>query len=146
MTDVDAGLKRVLGPVSATSIVIGAIIGVGIFFTPSEIALTAGSSELAMWTWALGGLVALLGALVFAELGGMYGRMGGQYEIMRDAYGVPVAFCFVFCNSTAILAGAAAIISIICALNLGVLFTGEPPGATTACRPFFAAKCSGVSP
>ncbi|NRA95179.1 MAG: amino acid permease [Planctomycetes bacterium] len=131
MTDVDAGLKRVLGPVSSTSIVIGAIIGVGIFFTPSQIAATTGSPGLAMWTWALGGLMALLGALVFAELGGMYGRTGGQYEIMRDAYGVPVAFCFVFCNSSAILAGAAAIISIICAQNLGVLFTGEPPGATT---------------
>ena len=128
MMNVDAGLKRVLGPVSSTCIVIGAIIGVGIFFTPSSIARTTGTAELAMWTWALGGLVALLGALVFAELGGMYGRMGGQYEIMRDAYGVPVAFCFVFCNSTAILAGAAAIISIICAVNVGVLFTGEVPG------------------
>ena len=107
--------NRSLSLFDATMLVMGGIIGVGIFFTPSKIAATAGSPELAMWTWALGGLVALLGALVFAELGGMYGRTGGQYEIMRDAYGVPVAFCFVFCNSTAILAGAAAIISIICA-------------------------------
>lgn len=131
MTDVDAGLKRVLGPVSATCIVIGAIVGVGIFFTPSRVAAIAGSSELAMWTWAVGGLVALLGALVFSELGGMYGRTGGQYQILRDAYGAPVAFCFVFCNSTAILAGAAAIIAIICAQNLGVLLHGQMPDAAT---------------
>ena len=45
MTDVDAGLKRALGPVSATCIVIGAIVGVGIFFTPSRVAAVTGSAE-----------------------------------------------------------------------------------------------------
>jgi APA family basic amino acid/polyamine antiporter len=115
------GLRRVLGPVSATSIVIGAIIGVGIFFTPTSVARIAGSAEMAMWTWAAGGLVALLGALTFAELGGMYGRTAGQYEILRDAWGPPVAFCFALCNATAIIAGGTAIIAIVCAENLAAL-------------------------
>lgn len=127
MTDVDAGLRRSLGRVSATCIVIGAIVGVGIFFTPSTVATVTGGSDLAMWTWCVAGVGAILGALVFAELGGMYGRTGGQYEILRDAYNPLVAFCFVFCNSTAVLAGAAAIIAIICADNLAVLVNGSPP-------------------
>ncbi len=128
MTNGGAPMERVLGPLSATCIVVGAIVGVGIFFTPTTVAQVAGSAQLAMWTWALGGFVALLGALVFAELGGMYGRTGGQYEVLRDAFGPFVAFCFVFCYSTAILPGAAAIIAIICAENIGLLVTGEVPG------------------
>jgi APA family basic amino acid/polyamine antiporter len=126
------GLRRVLGPVSATSIVIGAIIGVGIFFTPTHVARIAGSADLALWTWAVGGLVALLGALTFAELGGMYGRTAGQYEILRDAYGSLVAFCFSVCNATAIIAGGTAIIAIVCAENLGLLVAGSPPSGWVA--------------
>ena len=122
-TDPDGGLRRVLGPVSATCIVVGAIVGVGIFFTPTQVARIAGRGDLAMWTWAAGGLVALLGALTFAELGGMYRRAGGQYEILRDAYRPWVAFCFVFCNSTAIVAGGTAIIALVCAENLLAAFS-----------------------
>jgi APA family basic amino acid/polyamine antiporter len=126
------GLRRVLGPLSATCIVIGAIIGVGIFFTPTSVARIAGSSSLAMWTWAAGGFVALLGALTFAELGGMYGRTAGQYEILRDAYGPLVAFCFSLCNACAIIAGGTAIISIVCAENLWAALTGGTAPATVA--------------
>jgi APA family basic amino acid/polyamine antiporter len=72
-----------------------------------------------------GGLVALLGALTFAELGGMYHRTAGQYEILRDAYGPLVGFCFVFCNSTAIVAAGTAIISIVCAENIASLAGGS---------------------
>lgn len=122
-TDTDGGLRRVLGPVSATCIVVGAIVGVGIFFTPTQVARIAGRGDLAMWIWAVGGLVALLGALTFAELGGMYRRAGGQYEILRDAYSPLVAFCFVFCNSTAIVAGGTAIIALVCAENLLAAFS-----------------------
>ncbi|HEX5130852.1 MAG TPA: amino acid permease [Candidatus Krumholzibacteria bacterium] len=127
----DDGLRRVLGPVSATCIVIGAIVGVGIFFTPTSVARIAGSGPLALWTWIAGGVVALLGALTFAELGGMYGRTGGQYAILRDAYGPAVAFCFVFCNSTAILAGGIAIIALVCAENLAAFVAGSVPAPGT---------------
>jgi APA family basic amino acid/polyamine antiporter len=124
----DGGLRRVLGRVTTTNIVVGAIVGVGIFFTPSSVARIAGSGDLALWTWVLGGVVALLGALTFAELGGMYGRSGSHYEILRDAYGPLVAFCFVFCNSTAILAGGIAIIAMISAENLLVVVAGGGVG------------------
>ena len=117
-----------LGPLDATCVVIGAIIGVGIFFTPSRVAEIAGSGQLALWTWAIGGAIALLGALTFAELGGLYPRSGGQYDMLRDAWGTLPAFLFVFCNATAIQAGAIAIIAIVCAQNLGIAGGGSLTG------------------
>lgn len=112
------GLKRVLGPIDATCIVVGAIIGVGIFFTPSQVAEIAGSGRVALLAWAVGGAIALAGALTFAELGGLYPRTGGQYEILRDAYGPLPGFLYVFCNATAIQAGAIAIIAMVCSTHL----------------------------
>jgi APA family basic amino acid/polyamine antiporter len=122
----DDGLRRVIGSAGAVAIVVGAVIGVGIFFAPSNVARIAGSAELAMWTWVLGGVVALLGALTFAELGGMYPHTAGQYEVLRDAYGPLVAFCFSLCNAAAIIAGGTAIIAIVCAENLSAALTGAP--------------------
>jgi len=125
----ESELRRELGPFSATCVVIGAIVGVGIFFTPKNVALLVGSGELALITWAIGGMLATLGALTYAELGGLYPRTAGQYEILRDAYGAPVAFLYVFCNASAIQAGAIAIIAVISAQNLGVLVLGEAPSS-----------------
>ncbi|MHC4991576.1 MAG: APC family permease [Planctomycetota bacterium] len=123
----DAELRRVLGPIDATCVVIGAIIGVGIFFTPSRVAVLAESGSVALLAWAVGAVIALLGALTFAELGALYPHSGGQYRVLRDAYGSFPAFLFVFCNATAIQAGAGAIIGIICAQNLGVAVAGAVP-------------------
>src|SRR5262245_18155222 len=122
---------RVLGRFDTTSIVIGAIIGVGIFFTPSRMAAHTGSGPLRLLAWTIGGAIALCGALTFAELGGMYHASGAQYQILRDSYGPFPAFLFVFCNATAIQAGAAAIIAIICAENLLVV-AGTPPSQPRA--------------
>jgi basic amino acid/polyamine antiporter, APA family len=120
---------RVLGPFDATCIVIGAIIGVGIFFTPSKIVDLSGSGGVALLTWSIGGLIALCGALTFAELGARYHGNGAQYEILRDAYGPLPGFLYVFCNATAIQAGVLGIIALFCAKNLGVAVgPGEPTG------------------
>ncbi len=124
MSDLDTGLRRVLGPASAIAVVVGAIVGAGIFFTPTLVARMAGDAHLAMWTWVAGGVVAMLGALTFAELGGMYPETAGQYEILRDAFAPWVGFCFVVCNATAIVAAGTAIISIVCAENLGAFVGG----------------------
>lgn len=128
MSATDSGLRRVLGPASATAVVVGAIVGVGIFFTPTSVARIAGSGELALWIWIAGGVVALLGALTFAELGGMYPQTAGQYEALRNAFGPLVGFCFVVCNATAIVAAGTAIIAIVCAENLAALAGGVASG------------------
>jgi APA family basic amino acid/polyamine antiporter len=128
---------RVLGLWDATCIVVGAIIGVGIFFAPTDVAQVTGSAGAALLAWTIGGVVALLGAFTFAELGRLRPFAGGQYLVLRDVYGRLPAFLFVFCNLTAAQAGAAAIIAILCAQNLGVLLYGADPGGTwvvaTAC-------------
>lgn len=119
-------LQRALGPVSATCVVVGAIIGVGIFLNPGQVARAAGSGNLALLAWTIGGLIALAGALSFAQLGVAYPTAGGQYEILCDAYGRGPAFLYVFCNGTAIQPGAIAIIATVCTANLGVLINGTP--------------------
>lgn len=128
-------LRRELTGLDATAVVVGAIVGVGIFFTPSRVASLAGSSELALLAWVVGGVIALLGALTFAELGAMIPRAGGQYDVLRDAYGPATGFVYVVCNATAIQAGSIGIIAIVCVDNLAVLLLGSSlaPSATIAC-------------
>jgi APA family basic amino acid/polyamine antiporter len=118
------GLRRELGLFDTVAIVVGACVGVGIFFTPSRVAAFAGDPTLALVAWVLGGLVAIAGALSFAEIGAMYPRTGGQYAALRDAYGPGVAFVYVVCNATAIQAGAIAVIAIVCAQHIAVAVTG----------------------
>jgi len=120
-------LRPVLTLWDATCVVIGAIIGVGIFFTPRDVAQFTGSATGAMLAWSIGGLIALLGAFTFAELGRLRPHAGGQYLVLRDAFGAVPAFLFVFCNLTAVQAGAVAIIAILCAQNLGVAIYGTEP-------------------
>lgn len=131
----DQPLRRELSTVDATAVVIGAIIGVGIFFTPSRVAELAGSTQLGLLTWAIGGVIALLGALTFAELGAMVPRAGGQYELLRDAYGSATGFVYVVCNATATQAGAIGVIALVAVDNLAVLVTGVvlEPGLTLGC-------------
>lgn len=123
-----ASLRRELSTLDATAVVIGAIIGVGIFFTPSRVAALAGDASLAMLTWTIGGAIALLGALTFAELGAMVPRAGGQYEILRDAYGPATGFVYVVCNATATQAGSIGVIALVCVDNLAVALGGTVLG------------------
>jgi len=115
-----------------TAVVVGAVVGVGIFFTPSRVAALAGTSSLALAAWALGGLVALAGAFTLAELGAMYPRTGGQYTALRDAYGVGVAFVYVLCASTGIQTGAIAVIALVCSQHLAVGLGGRELEPTSA--------------
>lgn len=116
---------RILSARDATCVVIGAIVGVGIFFTPARTAQLAGSGSLMLAAWAIAGAIALCGALTFAELGGMYHDSGAQYEILRDSYGPFPAFLFVVCNATAVQAGAIGIIAVVCARNLAIAVDGR---------------------
>lgn len=120
----DEPLRRELSGIDATAVVIGAIVGVGIFFTPSRVAQLAGDSKLALLTWGIGGVIAMLGALTFAELGALVPRAGGQYELLRDAYGTATGFVYVVCNATATQAGAIGVIALVCVDNLAVALTG----------------------
>ena len=86
------GIEPRLTAFDTAMIVVSLIIGAGIFRTPSEVAIQAGSIGLFWLAWVLGGLVALLGALVFAEIGSRRPVAGGYYALVADCFGVDMAF------------------------------------------------------
>ncbi|MBI2797030.1 MAG: amino acid permease [Gemmatimonadetes bacterium] len=89
-----AVLARQFGFASATLLVVGGIIGSGIFFTPAEVARALGGGPAILGTWAAGGVVALAGALTYAELGAMMPDAGGAYAYIRAAFGrLPAFLC-----------------------------------------------------
>ena len=75
-------------------IVIGGIIGSGIFINPYIVAQRLESSELVIGAWVAGAVIALIGALSYAELGAMFPAAGGQYVYLRDAYHPLIAFLY----------------------------------------------------
>lgn len=88
------GLIRALGPGTAIAIVVGNVIGAGIFLKPSRIAADCGYFPLIISGWILAGIVCMFGALCFAELASMLPHAGGLYVFLREAYGKSVAFLF----------------------------------------------------
>src|SRR5437016_4888535 len=86
-TKLEPQLARDLGVSHATAIVVGTIIGSGIFLVPSEMMQAVGSARLVYLAWFVGGLLSFFGALTSAELGAMRAQAGGEYIYVRDAYG-----------------------------------------------------------
>jgi APA family basic amino acid/polyamine antiporter len=105
-------LKKDLTLYALTMIAIGSCIGSGIFRTPTEIAGHLGTSGWILAAWALGGLIALTGALTFAELGAMFPRAGGVYAYLREAYGPFAGFLYGWAYFTVINSGALAALSL----------------------------------
>src|SRR5438874_6584277 len=87
-------LARKLGLFDATMIVMGGIIGSGIFMNPYVVAQQVHTPFLILGAWALGGLIALAGAFIYAELAERRPHTGGQYAYLRDAYHPSVAFVY----------------------------------------------------
>src|ERR1043166_6004696 len=88
------GLARRLGLFDATMIVMGGIIGSGIFINPYVVARQVHTPFLVLGAWLAGGAVALAGAFVYAELAARRPQVGGQYAYLRDAYHPAVAFLY----------------------------------------------------
>jgi len=87
-------LARDLGVFQSTAIVVGTIIGSGIFLVPSEMMQAVGSARLVYLAWFAGGLLSFFGALTYAELGAMRPQTGGEYVYVRDAYGPLGSFLY----------------------------------------------------
>lgn len=90
----EPSFARRLGPFDATMIVMGGIIGAGIFVNPSVVAQQVHTPMLVLGAWVIGGAIALIGAFVYAELAVLRPRVGGQYAYLRDAYHPIVAFLY----------------------------------------------------
>lgn len=132
-------LARRLGVFDATMIVMGGIIGAGIFMNPSVVARHVASPALMLGAWAFGGLIALAGAFVYAELAQRRPEVGGQYAYIRDAFHPMAAFLYgwtlllviqtggmaavsmTFANYFAELTGLALDRTMVAVLTLGIL-------------------------
>ncbi len=116
------------------AIVVGIVIGVGIFKTPSLVAANAGGPGLLILIWILGGVISLNGSLCYAELATTYPHPGGDYHYMTRAFGKNVAFLFAWARMTVIQTGSIAMLAFI----FGDYLTGLLPVPSSA-SPFFAA-------
>src|SRR5882672_8915889 len=83
----ESGLVRALGPIDATMIVMGSMIGSGIFITSAESSRLSGAPGWLLLAWAVAGLLTITGALCCSELATMMPRAGGVYVFLREAYG-----------------------------------------------------------
>src|SRR5262245_28017754 len=87
-------LVRGLGPLDATMMVVGSMIGSGIFITSAESSRLVGAPGWLLVAWALAGVLTITGALCCAELAAMWPQAGGQYVFLREAYGPGLGFLF----------------------------------------------------
>jgi len=93
-------LPRVLTATNALAIVVGIIIGSGIFLVPREMMAAVGSSRMVYAVWITGGLLSLFGAMSYAEVAAMRPRVGGEYAFLHDAYGPLTAFLYTWTWTT----------------------------------------------
>src|SRR5215216_8021533 len=114
-------LVRQLGLIDATMIVMGSMIGSGIFITSAESARLVGAPGWLLAAWALAGLLTITGALCCAELAAMMPRAGGQYVFLREAYGPALGFLFGWSLFLVIQTGTVAAVAVAFARFAGVL-------------------------
>jgi len=105
-------LARRLGLFDATMLVMGGIVGSGIFVTPAEVARHVATPFLIVGVWILGGIVALFASFVYAELAARRPEVGGQYAYLRDAYGPMPAFLYGWALLLVIQSGGMAAVAI----------------------------------
>lgn len=117
-----AELRRSLTLFSLTMIAVGSTIGSGIFRTPGKIALQLHLPEYVIALWVLGGLVALTGALTFAEMGSMFPGAGGLYVYLREAYGDAVGFLYGWFILFISTSGSIAALAAVCSEHILYLF------------------------
>src|SRR2546425_680220 len=109
----DAGFRRELGLFDAVVVVAGGIVGVGIFANPSNVARVLGNPVLILLAWGLGGLVALAGGFLWAELASRFPHVGGQYVYLQRAYHPIVGFLYGIALLFIINGGSLAAVSIL---------------------------------
>ncbi len=115
-------LVRGLGPLDATMIVIGSMIGSGIFITSAESTRLLGAPGWLILAWAMAGLLTITGALCCAELAAMMPKAGGQYVFLRQAFGPSIGFLFGWTLFLVIQTGTIAAVAIAFAKFAGVFF------------------------
>ncbi len=120
-------LPRLLGLRQLILIVIGSVIGSGVFIVPGAVLRQSGGSPgLALLVWLVGGVLSLLGALTYAELGAMHPKAGGLYVYIRDAFGPFPAFLLGWTEFFVIASGSVATLAVASTSYLGQLVPLSP--------------------
>jgi basic amino acid/polyamine antiporter, APA family len=122
-----SGLVRALGPIDATMIVVGSMIGSGIFITSAESARLSGAPGWLLLAWTIAGLLTMTGALCCSELATMMPRAGGVYVFFREAYGPAMGFLYGWTLFLVIQTGTIAAVAIAFAKFLGVFVPSISP-------------------
>ena len=120
--DSPVGLVRALGAWDGALITIGAVVGTGIFLTTSDMARALPHPGLILLVWLVGGLLALAGALTYAELGVLFPRAGGIYDFLKEAYGPLWGFLYGWASFFVIMSGGIAALSVGFGEYLGSFF------------------------
>lgn len=105
--------SRTLGLRDAIALIVGIVIGAGIFKAPSLVAANSPSEAYVYLAWALGGAVSLIGALCYAELATAYPHAGGDYHFLSRAFGRPVAFLFGWARFSVVTTGSIALLAFV---------------------------------
>jgi basic amino acid/polyamine antiporter, APA family len=108
-----AAPKPSLKLIDAIALIVGLVIGAGIFETPALVAANVDSQTANLQVWVLGGLISFIGALCYAELATTYPHVGGSYEYLRRAFGQPIAILFAWARMTVIQTGSIALLSFV---------------------------------
>jgi APA family basic amino acid/polyamine antiporter len=105
--------RKTLSVIDGVALIIGVVIGTGIFKTPSLVAANTGDNLVFFLTWVLGGAVSLIGALCYAELAVTYPHSGGDYHYLSRAFGQDVGFLFGWARMTVIQPGSIAMLAFV---------------------------------
>lgn len=105
--------QRQLAVAGAVTIIIGIVVGAGIFRTPSMVAGVSGDAGWALLIWVLGGVISLIGALCYAELAAAYPHAGGDYHFLSRAYGRQVSFLYAWAKAMVINTGSIALLAFV---------------------------------
>lgn len=108
-----AAPRPVLSLFDAVALIVGIVVGAGIFRSPSLVAANAGSSEAFLFAWILGGIVSLVGALCYAELTTAFPNAGGDYHFLTRAFGKKPAFLFAWARLSVIQTGSVGLLAYI---------------------------------
>ncbi len=121
--DSPASPKPTLAVIDVVAVIVGIVVGVGIFRAPSIVAANVGNELGFMLIWPLGGLISLLGALCYSELATTYPHAGGEYHYLVRAFGKEVAWLFAWARLTVIQTGSIALLSFVAGDYLSQLFS-----------------------
>jgi amino acid transporter len=109
----DPTYRPTLRVIDVVAIIVGTVVGAGIFRTPSLVAANAPSEAAVLGAWAMGGAISLIGALCYAELAAAYPSPGGDYHYLARAFGMRLAFLFAWARITVIQTGSIALLAFV---------------------------------